>query len=324
VTHLGGSIDELELDLLECSTIRGRNDGLTEGKNTLLGTNAVTLEHKEVITNDTVVGETTHGSDALLGEIELGGTIAILANTNTIDLLVKIGTVEVTLLTSTSNSPLNVSRVPSTNTSNLTVTTVSFTRKLTDAETTNDTHVTLTLGGTENIDTLILGEDLINRDGLLKEADCVVKLLLNVLTTIDLDLHKVSLTLTKRNLVDLSVSKNTDDAAVLLELLDVSLHVGLKVLGLGVLGESLPLAGIPVLVEATFALIGQVLSPDSANGVKTSGSLLVTNNTNNDHRRSLKDGNSLKDLLLVKKLAKRTINITNNVSHTSLVTHESS
>jgi len=133
----------------------------------------------------------------------------------------------------------------------------------------------------------------------------------------------VSLALTKRNLVDLSVSKNTDDGAVILDLLKVGFHVGLKVLGLGVLGEGLSLGVVPVLVETTFALVGKVLSPDGGNAVKTTRGFLVTDNTNNDHRRSLKNGDSLKDLLLVKELAKRTVNITNNVSHTSLVTHES-
>jgi len=323
VTHLGGGIDELELDLLECSTIRGRNDGLAESQDTLLGTNAVALEHEEVVADDTVVGETTHGSDTLLGEIELGGTVAILANTNTVDLLVHVGTVEVTHLTRAGNSPLNVGRMPGTDTSNLTVATVSLTRQLANAETTNDTHETLTLGGTDHIDTLVLGEDLVDRDGLLKEAGGELDLLLNVLTTVDLDLHEVSLALAKRDLVDLGVSDHTDDGALLLELLEVGLHVGVKVLGLGVLGESLPLAGVPVLVEATLALVGQMLSPDSANAVKTGGSLLVADDTDDDHGRSLKDGDSLKDLLLVKELAKRTVDITNNVSHTSLVAHES-
>ena len=324
VTHLGGSIDELELDLLESSTVGGRDDGLAEGEDTLLGTDAVALEHEEVTTDNTVVGEATHGGDALLGKVELGGTVAVLANTNTVDLLVHVSAVEVTLLTSTGYSPLNVGRVPGTDTSNLAVATVSLAGQLADAETTNDTHVTLTLGGTDHIDTLVLGEDLVDRDGLLKEADGKVKLLLNVLTTVDLDLHKVSLALTKRDLVDLGVSEHTDDRALLLHLLKSGLHVGVKVLVLGVLGESLPLAGVPVLVEATLALVGKVLSPDGGDAVKTGGGVLVADDTDDDHRRSLKDGHSLKDLLLVQQLAERTIDITNDVSHTGLVAHEGS
>jgi len=323
MANLGGSIDELELDLLEGSTVGGRDDGLAESQHTLLGTDAVALEHEEVVADDTVVGETTHGSDALLGEIELGRTVAVLANTNTVDLLVHVSAVEVTLLTSTGNSPLNVGRMPGTDTSNLAVATVSLAGQLADAETTDDAHVTLTLGGTDHIDTLVLGEDLVDRNGLLKEADGKVKLLLNVLTTVDLDLHEVSLALTKRDLVDLGVSENTDDAALLLHLLKSGLHVGIKVLVLGVLGESLPLAGVPVLVEATLALIGQMLSPDGGDAVKTGGGVLVADNTDDDHGRSLKDGDGLEDLLLVQELAQRTVDITNDMGHTSLVAHES-
>jgi hypothetical protein len=216
-----------------------------------------------------------------------------------------------------------VGRVPSTDTSNLTVATVSLAGQLANAETTNDTVVTLTLGGTDHIDTLVLAEDLIDRDGLLEKLDCIVDLLGNVLTTVDLDLHEVSLTLTKRDLVDLGVSEHTDDGALLLDLLKAGSHVGVKVLGLGVLGESLSLGVVPVLVETTTALVRKVLSPDSGDAAKTKRSLLVTDNTDNDHRRSLEDGNSLKDLLLVEELAKRTVDITNNVGHTSLVAHES-
>lgn len=67
-------------------------------------------------------------SDLLLGDIGLGGG-AVLSVTlaDSVNLVVDRGTVVVTLLTSTGNSPLDVGRMPSTDTSNLSETLVSLT-----------------------------------------------------------------------------------------------------------------------------------------------------------------------------------------------------
>lgn len=59
------------------------------------------------------------------------------------------------------------------------------------------------------------------------------------------------------------------------------------------------LSYIPVLVEATTALLGQVLGPDIDQSTQTEWSLDVANGTNNNHWWSLQDGNGFNDLLLV-------------------------
>ena len=46
---------------------------------------------------------------------------------------------------------------------------------------------------------------------------------------------------------------------------------------LGVLGEGLLLALVPVLVESALDLIAQMLSPDGGKGSETSGSFDITN-----------------------------------------------
>ena len=103
--------------------------------------------------------------------------------------------------------------------------------------------------------------------------------------TVDLDLHKVGLLLLKWGLGDLGVGEDTDDSAVLLDALELAgdgLAGGLGVL-LGVLGEGLLLALVPVAVEATLDLVAQVLSPDSGEGAETTGSLDVTDKTDSNH-----------------------------------------
>ena len=87
----------------------------------------------------------------------------------------------------------------------------------------------------------------------------------------------MGLLLLQRSLADLGVRENTDDSAILFDTLKLACDRGAIVLRvlLGVLGESLLLALVPVLVEAALDLIAQVLSPDGGKRTETAGSLNV-------------------------------------------------
>jgi len=324
VTHLGGSVDELEVDLLEGSVVGGRNDGLAEGEETTTSTDAAALDHDKVLVNNTVVRETTHGSDGLGGKIKLSLAVAHLANTQTVNLLVHLSTVVEAHLTSTGNSPCNMGRMPCTNTSNLTVTTVSLARKVTDTKALDNTLEAVALSDTNNIDGLVHGEDRVDGDVLLKEADGKVELLLDIGTTVDLDLHEVGLALTDRRKTDLGVGNNTHNSALAGKLLELGLHGLLKVLVGSIVSVGLLLADAPVLVEAALALVADVLSPHGTDRAETARSVLVADKTDNNHGRSLDDGHTLEDLLLVEELAHGTVDITDNVRHASLVAKEGS
>lgn len=217
-------------------------------------------------------------SDGLLGDIEFSGGVTLVGTlSNTVDLVVDRGTVVVTHLTSTGNSPLDVVRMPSTDTSNLTETLVCLARKLLGAPTRGDTVETVTLGDGNDIDNLVLFKDAVDIDGLLEETVGEVNLVGNG-ATVDLDFHQVSLLLLEGGLADLSVGEDTDDGAVLLDALEFA-GTALGVL-LGVASESLLLALVPVLVEAALELVAQVLGPDSSERAETTGSLNVSDNTN--------------------------------------------
>lgn len=223
-------------------------------------------------------------SDGLLGNILVsGGVTLVVTLTNTVNLVVDRGTVVVTGLTSTGNSPLDVGRMPSTDTSDLAETLVRLARKLLGTPTGSDTVETVTLGDTNDIDHLVLLEDGADLDGLLKEAIAESDLVGDG-TTVDLDLHKVGLLLLERGLADLSVGEDTDDGAVLLDALELAGDASTAVVGvlLGILGESLLLALVPVLVEATLNLVAQMLGPDGGEGSETTGSLNVAHKTDND------------------------------------------
>lgn len=300
VTELGGSVNELELYLLQRRTLGVDQERLAQSEHTLFNPRCGALDHDPVLVNETVVGETTQRSDSLLGKIVLGGTAVLVASlADTVDLLVHFGTVVITVLTGTRDRVHDTGRMPCTNTSNLTQTFVGLTGELLGTPTSGDTLETVTLGNTDNIDHFVLFEDGVNVDGLLKVLFGPVDLVGHG-STVQLDLHNVGLLLAELDLADLGVRNDTDDLAVLLDALKL-LGDGLGPFGvlLGVLGESLLLGTVPVLVEAALQFIAKVLGPDGSQRTKTARSLDVTDNTDNDHGRSLDDANGLDDFLLV-------------------------
>jgi hypothetical protein len=151
VTQLGTGVDELEADLLQVSP-RGVNlEGLTKNQRSLEGTGYTSLDHDEVLVDDTaerrvkharsdtelgdtilaicysLVGETTHGGDGLVTDIVLGGSrLGVGTGSDPVDLLVLLGTVVVTVLTGTRNRVHDVGWMPSSDTGDLSETSVGL------------------------------------------------------------------------------------------------------------------------------------------------------------------------------------------------------
>lgn len=99
MSELGRSIDELEVDGLQELARSGGKEGFSEENESLLGTDAAALDDDEVISDNTVVRETTQRSDVLLSNISIGGGIVLgtssLALADSVDLLVELSSVEV-------------------------------------------------------------------------------------------------------------------------------------------------------------------------------------------------------------------------------------
>jgi hypothetical protein len=325
LTKLGSSVDPLETGLLEGLSRGVGLEGLSEGDDSLLDTWDGALDEEEVVLDLTVSDEATQWGDGLLGSVELGSTVhLVVTRANTVDLVVSGGSVVVTVLTGSCDGPGDVGWVPGTDTGDLTETTVGLSWKLLGAPSVGDTLVTVTLGDGHDIDHLVLLEDGGNVDGLLEVLLGPVDLVGGG-TTIDLDLSQMGLLLTKRGLSDLGVGEDTDDGAVLLHSLELTvdgLAVALRVL-LGVLGEGLLLGLVPVLVETSLDLVGKVLGPHGGEGTKASWGLDVTNGTNNDHWRSVNNGGGLNNLTLV-HLGATSVKVTDSGGHTRLVTKEGS
>jgi len=153
----------------------------------------------------------------------------------------------VTPLTSSGNGESYSSRMPSSDTSDLSETSMGLSGKSLGTESGSDTFVTLTLGNTEDIDHFIRVNDLGDSDFLFEVLLGEVNLLGDV-TTVKLDFHNVSLLLSEVELVELSVDNNSDNLTVFL----YSFKLAFNILGvapfLDVLSESLLLGVHPVLV----------------------------------------------------------------------------
>lgn len=174
--------------------------------------------------------------------------------------------------------------MPGTNTSNLSQTLVRFARKLLGSPSASDAIESMALGNCNDIDHLILLEDGINLNGLLKQAVSEIDLVSDA-AAVHLDFHEVGLLLFERGLADLGVGEQTDDSAVFLDSLEFTRDGGTFVLRvvLGIFRKGLLLALVPVLVESSLDLVAQVLGPNGCEGSEASGSLNISNNTNSDH-----------------------------------------
>lgn len=127
VTEVGGGVDELEADLLGVGTRSVSSESLSEGDDSLNGTNARALDHDEVVLDNTVSNETTHGGDVLLGEVKLSRARRTRSTVgDTVDLVVHRSTRVVTSLTGTSHGEHDIGRMPSTDTGDLSETSVAM------------------------------------------------------------------------------------------------------------------------------------------------------------------------------------------------------
>ncbi len=227
MTELGGGIDELDLNLFSHPVASSWEERLSKNDWSLLCSKDLTSDEKIVLVDLTIVGETAHRGDVLLNSVSSGGGVVgnttDLAGSEAIDLFVDLGTGVVTHLTSTSDRPFDGSGMPSTDTTDLTETSVSLTLKLLGAESLDNTLETFTLGNTNSIDALVGFKNFANRDLLFELGVGPVNLLLDG-ATIDLDFHNAGFVLAEVELANLSSSKAADDSAVLLNALHFSVN----------------------------------------------------------------------------------------------------
>ena len=117
-------------------------------------------------------------------------------------------------MTSTGDGEHDLRRMPGTDTGNLSETLVGFSWELLGSPTVSNALETVALGNSNDVDILVLFEDRGDIDGLLKEIISELDLVGNG-STVQLNLHEMSLLLAQTSLADLSVGKNADNGTVL-------------------------------------------------------------------------------------------------------------
>uniref|UniRef100_A0A671K1K6 Uncharacterized protein n=1 Tax=Sinocyclocheilus anshuiensis TaxID=1608454 RepID=A0A671K1K6_9TELE len=200
--------------------------------------------------------------------------------------------------------------MPGSNTGHLTQTTMGLTGQLFCVH--PPTLVSMTLGNTDNVNHLILTKDVNDGNGLLKLLSGPVNLISDG-AAIQLDLHQVGL------LLSVGQQAHLQKAGWLVKLhlkeFFLQLLLALFILPpLAVLCKGLLLGLVPehVLIEATLALITNVLRKDGLERAQATRGHDISNNTHYNHGRSLHNSHS------------RSVDLTDNVGHASLVSKESS
>jgi hypothetical protein len=227
----------------------------------------------------------------------------------------------VTHLTGATDRPLDGSGMPGTDTTDLAETSMGLAGKTVDVVTLDDTLGTVTLGNTDSVNALVVLEDFTDGDLLLEVTVGPVDLLLNG-ATVKLDFHEVSLALAELEEMDLGSDENADGGTVLLDLSHFALGDTLLNLLLVVGLESVLLCLVPVLVETALDGVVELGGPDRLEGAESTGSIDVTNHTDDLHGRGLNDGGGVNNILLEELLTVTTFEVLDNVSHASLVAHK--
>jgi len=331
VTDLGRGIDKFNLEFEVGERTGLWEKSLSDGDLSLSWSLDSTLNKEEIFVNDTVMWESTNWGDVLGVGISFGGSVVVDTSdgtlTNSVDLLVNVGSMEVTEITSSGDSPLDCRWMPGTDTSDLSETSSSLSWKSGDTESLDDTLSSLTSGNGDSINHLIVLEDLSDGDFTLEFGLSPCNLSSSV-STIDLDFHKIALLSSEVNFLDLSGNKDSDDRAEFGNSLDVSVDVflGGGILGvfLGVVLESVLFGSRIVLVESSEDTSWEILSPDGGESSETSWGINVTNHTDDLAWWGLDNGDGFNDILLDGLFTFSLLHVSDDVGHASLVAHEGS
>lgn len=172
-----------------------REDGSSKHKNLLFGSNNTTFNHNEIVIDFSVMRESSHRGDDFIGQISISGSIVVASSSNSftdsIDFFVLFGSVVITEMTSSGNSPSNTRRVPRSDTSNFSVPSVRFLLQVFNTESFDDSLEPFTLGDSQDIQHFVRLEDRVHSHFFFEKTEGPVNFFSNRVSSVHLDLHDV-------------------------------------------------------------------------------------------------------------------------------------
>jgi hypothetical protein len=329
VTEFGGGIDGFQVDLFQIFSFVMGQQWFSENDWSLSDTHAGSLDHDKVVLDFTVVWEASDWIDRFFSQIGFSRTVVhvdfavfgLVASTQSVDFFVDLNSVVVTFLTASGNGEGNSGWMPSTNTSDLSETSVRFSGKFLGTPSAGYTLSSVTLSDTNAIGVVVGFEDGSDSDLLFKETLGEVDFGGGV-TSVNLEFDDVSFLLFEWKHLHLGVGDESNNLAVLFDLVQSSLLGRFRFSPfLLVFSESQFLGFSPVFVESSFALIGDVFSPDGFEGSESSWGFDVSNDTDTDHWWAIDDGTWLDDFFFV-EFVTLSGDFSNDVGHTGFVSDE--
>jgi len=329
VSEFGGGIDGFQVDLFQIFSFVVGQQWFSENDWSLSDTHARSLDHDKVVLDFTVVWEASDWIDGFFSQIGFGGTVVhvdlavfgLVASTQSVDFFVDFNSVVVTFLTASGNGVGNSGWMPSTNTSDLSETSVCLSGKFLGTPSAGYTLSSVTLSDTNAIGVVVGFEDGSNSDLLFKETFGKVDFGGGI-TSVNLEFDDVSFLLFEWKHLHLGVGDESNNLAVLFDLVQSSLLGRFRFSPfLLVFSKSQFLGFSPVLVESSFAFIRDVFSPDGFEGSESSWGFDVSDDTDADHWWTIDDGTWLNDFFFV-EFVTLSGDFSNDVGHTGFVTDE--
>jgi hypothetical protein len=190
-----------------------------------------------------------------------------------------------------------------------------------NSESFDDSLESFTFGDSENVTIFVLFENGVNSDFFFEKGVGEINFLGDG-SSVNLDFNNVIFLLSKIQKFHLGGGDDSNDGAIFLDSVQGNVD-GLLFFGIFLLvfGEGLLLGVNPVLVESSEGVFVEFLGPNSGEGSETSGGFNVSDNSDNNHRGALNDGDGFNDFFFV-QFRSGSFDISEDVSHTSFESGE--
>jgi len=182
----------------------------------------------------------------------------------------------ITQLTGSGDGGENSGRMPSSNTSDFSETSMRFFLQMSNTESFHNSGETFTFGNSNNVNHFTLSENGIDFDGFFEQVITEFNFLFDG-TSVQLDFHNVIFLLSEVQQFHLSVDQDSNNGTVFSDSVKVSFNTLRFFSGFFLIfGESFLFRVVPVFVESSQGVSIQLVGPNGSQSSQTSGGVYVS------------------------------------------------